>query len=73
MGERVLPRRYNAWAGNPNGTPEDAQRCIAEVRERGGWPSYLQCGRKRGHGPNGEFCAQHAKAIANGKSVDVPR
>lgn len=51
-------RRYGKWAGNPNGNPEDATRCIVEVPD-----GYLfaQCSRKRGHGPNGEYCGQHAK------------
>jgi len=53
-------RRYNKWAGNPLGTPEDPTRCIAEVWD--GWFSH-QCKRKRGHGPNAEYCKQHAKKL----------
>lgn len=53
-------RRYGCWAGYPEGTRENKEHCIAEVY---GWPSHIsyQCQRKRGHGPNGEFCKQHAK------------
>ena len=52
-------RRYNVWAGNPKGVAEDTARCIEEVWERGRGARHYQCGAKRGHGPNGEFCAQH--------------
>jgi len=55
-----MTRIYDSWAGNPKGTPEDPTRCIAEVRDFTGW-HYLQCSRKRGYGPNGLFCKQHAK------------
>lgn len=53
--------RYGAWAGNPRGWPEDKTRCVEEV-----WgSSYIpyQCRRKRGHGPGGEYCLQHARMI----------
>ena len=53
-------RRYNVWGGNPDGYPENKTRCIEEVAERGGWLFY-QCQRKRGHGPDGLYCKQHAK------------
>src|SRR5262245_30865994 len=56
-------RSYGQWAGNPKGWPEDQQRCIAEVSAPSGW-TFVQCSRKRGHGPSGAFCKQHAnKAI----------
>ena len=55
-------RRYGCWAGNPNGTAEDVTRCVEDV------PStiacgmvFRQCGRERGHGPDGLYCKQHAK------------
>lgn len=54
-------RRYGQWAGNPKGTPEDPECCIEEVwPTQGGWSPY-QCSRKRGHGPDGLYCKQHAK------------
>lgn len=59
-------RRY----GRSN-TPEDRERCIAEVSEP---PHYIyahQCRRKRGHGPDGEYCVQHAKKLAEGRHVYV--
>ena len=54
------PRQYNLWAGNPKGDKEDVTRCIKEVRDWSGWHS-VQCSRKRGHGPDGLYCKQHAK------------
>lgn len=55
-------RRFGAWAGNPEGTPEDVTRCIEEIWNIGsrGWIPH-QCSRKRGHGPDGLYCKQHAK------------
>lgn len=53
-------RVYDEWAGNPKGIPEDKTRCVTEVRDFTGWHSF-QCRRKRGFGPNGEYCKQHAK------------
>ncbi len=38
--------------------PENKDKCVVEVFE--GWHS-AQCSRKRGHGPGGEYCKQHAK------------
>ena len=62
-------RRYNQWSGNPNGSPEDKTRCIAKVADFTGFHFY-QCQRKRGHGPDGLYCKQHAKkyvSIDNGE------
>lgn len=36
-----------------------------------GWE--FQCSRKRGHGPDGLYCKQHAKMLAQGNSVPVGR
>ena len=51
-------RVYGDWAGNPKGFPERKTDCVAVV-----WHGVLsgQCSRKRGHGPDGEYCKQHAK------------
>ena len=53
-------RRYGCWAGNPNGKREDPKRCIEEIWPTGSWIP-CQCSRKRGHGPDGLYCKQHAK------------
>ena len=51
-------KTYGVWAGNPEGTPYDPNRCADMVftgfRIR-------QCSRKPGHGDRGLFCKQHAK------------
>jgi len=63
MAETRELRRYGQWAGSEQGQPEDVTKCIEEVwpsARRGGWISY-QCNRKRGHGPDGLYCKQHAK------------
>ena len=57
MGKRI----YHKWAGNPRGTPEDETRCVREVWEKGRAIRSYQCLRKRGYGPNGLYCKQHAK------------
>lgn len=58
-----MGRRYGEWAGDPQGRPEDETRCIEEVWPREiGWIAY-QCTRKRGYGPGGLYCKQHAKMI----------
>ena len=62
-----MTRKYGAWAGNPNGNLEDNTRCVVEVREPGRWINYYQCGRKRGYGPNGLYCKQHAKMKEEGR------
>jgi hypothetical protein len=53
--------RYGVWNGCPQGQSQDPYRCIEEVWPTdGSWIPY-QCCRKRGHGPNGLYCKQHAK------------
>lgn len=60
-------RRYGTWAGEPNGRVEDTRRCIEAVRRSHTIVSG-QCSRKRGHGPNGEFCKQHAPVSSQNES-----
>jgi hypothetical protein len=55
-------RRYDCWAGNTKGIPEDKTRCVEEVTDFTGWHPY-QCSRKRGYGPDGLYCRQHAKRL----------
>ena len=55
-------RRYGVWAGRPAGTPRDPARCAQEIRSRHVGDVGRQCTRRRGLGPGGEFCAQHARA-----------
>lgn len=55
-----MTRKYGRWPGNEKGTPENETRCIAEVSGSVEWFSH-QCQRKRGYGPEGLYCKQHAK------------
>ena len=57
----MAQRIYGKWAGNPKGIPEDTTRCIKGVWLSRAMRAY-QCARKRGHGPDGLFCKQHANA-----------
>jgi len=50
------PRMY----GRQNDTPEDPTLCVERVH--GHW-CWNQCSRKRGHGPDGLRCKQHANVI----------
>lgn len=57
-------KRYGQTSANKNGLPEDKTRCVEAV-----WGGYLgmfehQCQRKRGYGPDGKYCKQHAKIKA---------
>lgn len=54
-------RRYRVWAGSPNGTRENKENCVQDVADGGRSVLSHQCNRKRGHGPNGEYCRQHAE------------
>ena len=51
-------RVYGEWAGNPRGNKENTEHCIEEIFERF---RSKQCTRKRGNGPDGLLCKQHAK------------
>jgi hypothetical protein len=53
-------RRYGVWRGCAMGQAEDLTCCIEEVWPSGGFLPH-QCSRKRGHGPDGLYCGQHAK------------
>jgi hypothetical protein len=59
---KTMPRVYDQWQGRPQGIPEDPTRCVYAVPDETGWHFY-QCSRKRGYGPNGEYCKQHAKIM----------
>jgi hypothetical protein len=62
--------RYGVWAGCPQGQAEDLTRCIEEVWPTdGSWIPY-QCSRKRGHGPDGLYCKQHAKKHTSEENLD---
>lgn len=56
-----ITHNYGCWAGNPNGKPENMERCVEEVFEHSGISH--QCFRKRGFGRQGLYCKQHATII----------
>ena len=63
--EAMTLRRYGQWAGDPKGQLEDVECCVVEVwpsSSYGGWQPY-QCQRRRGYGPRGEYCKQHANKL----------
>ena len=54
------------WAGLPQGTAEDLNRCVVSVSDHTSWPHSGQCKRRRGHGPSGLYCKQHARMLVGG-------
>lgn len=63
--------RYNVWAGNPKGTPEDPARCVEEVGYGDRGAQHHQCIRPRGHGEGGLYCKQHAGTGARHAARDA--
>lgn len=56
-----LPKKYGSWAGDPDGALPDPARCVVKVWSIQNFGVSYQCTRKRGRGPRGLFCKQHAK------------
>ena len=69
---RAMRRYGRKTAWHPRGHAEDPAQCIAEVDSADGWNKH-QCYRNRGHGPDGLYCKQHAKMLAAGRHVRVPK
>ena len=59
---RYGANRYTGWPG----WSERLDRCVVETN------AVEQCNRYRHYGPDGLYCAQHARMIAEGKPVFVP-
>ena len=58
------PRRsYGATSYNPNGVPENPANCVYKISGRKDMVS-RQCSLRRGQGPGGLYCRQHAAVIA---------
>ena len=55
-------RHYGKWICDPKGRRENKNNCIWEIFPKGHWTPY-QCTRKRGYGPGGLYCKQHAKMV----------
>lgn len=62
-------RRYGRWGGKPEGVAEDKSRCVVAVYHN---VTFAQCSRKRGHGPDGTLCRQHAEQLARGRRLHIP-
>ncbi len=58
--EEAENTRYGQWAGFPPGYEYMRGKCAYKV-----FVSHIsqQCSRKNGHGPDGLYCKQHAKAL----------
>lgn len=67
-----MTRRYGAWAGAPVEYPERVEDCVVEVSVGRRNALFHQCGRRRGHGPLGLYCRQHARMLAAGRQLSVP-
>lgn len=63
-------KRYGQWAGNEAGQAEDPTRCTESVLPAREWIS-KQCTKKRGHGPDGAYCKQHANKIEKLKALNL--
>lgn len=55
--------RYGVSSMRPRGTPEDPRLCVEEVWNGPRGMTSNQCSRKRGHGPGGLWCKQHARRV----------
>jgi hypothetical protein len=66
----MTKRRYGVWAGRPEGNAdEDETHCIEEVHDK--FVGY-QCSRRRGYGPNGLYCKQHARWYEHNLTTAAP-
>lgn len=63
--ESAKVKRYNVWGGNRAGTAYDPCKCAYEAYTHDRMAMFYQCTRKPGKGPNGLYCTQHAKIVAN--------
>lgn len=54
-------KKYNQWAGNPEGTDYQIGYCAYEML--GMFPLPCQCSRKAKTGPSKLYCKQHSKKI----------
>jgi len=67
----LYKEKYGAWAGHPAGNKPDLQRCCEEVWSRERWSRHHQCGKPRGHGPDGAYCKQHDPEVVKARKAAV--
>lgn len=53
-------------------TAPDPARCIVAITAAGAWHA-TQCKRPRGHGPDGDYCIQHARMLAEQEERKIER
>jgi hypothetical protein len=62
--------KYGAWAGMPAGRKPNLELCCVEVADCSlRWPTFHQCSRKRGHGPDGAYCKQHDPDVVKARDA----
>jgi hypothetical protein len=60
--------RYGCWAGNPSGRAENKENCVQQMFDQ---VIGRQCSKKRGYGPDKEWCKQHAKKLFGGTNDSI--
>jgi hypothetical protein len=71
MENRLYPKSYGAWAGNPAGSQPNFALCCEEVADYSTrFPMYHQCRRKRGFGPDQAYCKQHDPAAKKAREEE---
>lgn len=71
--EDRYPASYGAWATNPEGYKPDLTRCCEAIWTKERWSRQLQCGRKRGHGPDQAFCKQHDPSVVSARKAEMKK
>ena len=68
-------RRYGKWAGNEQGQPENPANCVVQIFPGGRGELHRQCAARRGHGPDGRYCARHdpARVARIARDLDAVR
>ncbi len=61
--EEARSYKYGSWAGDPDGNEYKEGLCADEVYNSEPGPSFSQCLRKNGKGPDGLYCWQHVKKV----------
>lgn len=63
MSERTYGR---GWT-NSAGIPEDKTLCVESVPDGTNFPTFYQCKKKRGYGPEKEYCQVHDPAAVEAR------
>lgn len=60
---------YGKWSGRPEGNKPNYDNCCAEIPRAKGAYIMKQCERRKGYGPNGNYCKQHGTAADKRKRL----